>query len=81
MEAFSHGLFLSSVMALLVGLFLIFNAFSVSVTQRRSQIGILRALGVTRRADSRPCSSARVCCWAWPAPSSVSWPGFSWGEG
>ena len=49
MEAFSHGLFLSSVMALLVGLFLIFNAFSVSVTQRRSQIGILRALGVSRR--------------------------------
>jgi putative ABC transport system permease protein len=48
MEAFSHGLFLSSVMALLVGIFLIFNAFSVSVTQRRSQIGILRALGVTR---------------------------------
>ena len=48
MEAFSQGLFFSSVMALLVGLFIIFNAFSVSVTQRRVQIGILRALGVTR---------------------------------
>src|SRR5437867_10530609 len=47
-EAFTQGLFFSSVMALLVGLFIIFNAFSVSVTQRRSQIGILRALGVTR---------------------------------
>jgi putative ABC transport system permease protein len=48
LEAFSQGLFLSSIMALLVGLFLIFNAFAVSVTQRRAQIGILRALGVTR---------------------------------
>lgn len=48
MAAFAQALFLSSVMALLVGLFLIFNAFSVSVTQRRAQIGILRALGVTR---------------------------------
>ena len=48
MDAFSQGLFFSSVMALFVGLFLIFNSFSVSVTQRRTQIGILRALGVTR---------------------------------
>jgi putative ABC transport system permease protein len=48
MEAFAQTLFFSSIMALLVGLFLIFNAFSVSVTQRRTQIGILRALGVTR---------------------------------
>lgn len=48
MDAFSQGLFFSSVMALFVGLFLIFNSFSVSVTQRRAQIGILRALGVTR---------------------------------
>jgi len=48
MEAFALALFLSSMMALLVGVFLIFNAFSVSVTQRRAQIGILRALGVTR---------------------------------
>jgi putative ABC transport system permease protein len=47
-EAFSQALVFSSVMALLVGLFLIFNIFSVSVTQRRTQIGILRALGVTR---------------------------------
>ena len=29
-------------------MFLIFTAFSVSVTHRRAQIGILRALGVTR---------------------------------
>jgi len=48
MEAFSHGLFISSIIALTIGLFLIFNAFSVNVTERRVQIGILRALGVTR---------------------------------
>jgi putative ABC transport system permease protein len=48
MEAFAQALLFSSLMALLVGLFLIFNVFSVSVTQRRTQIGILRSLGVTR---------------------------------
>ncbi len=48
MEAYGRVLFLSSVIALMVGLFLIFNAFAVSLSQRRTQIGILRALGVTR---------------------------------
>jgi putative ABC transport system permease protein len=48
MEAYTRALFMSSVIALTIGLFLIFNAFSISVTQRRNQIGILRALGVTR---------------------------------
>jgi putative ABC transport system permease protein len=48
MEAYTEALFISSAIALAVGLFLIFNAFSVNVTQRRAQIGILRALGVTR---------------------------------
>lgn len=48
MEAFALALRFSSATALMVGVFLIFNAFSVSVTQRRTQIGIMRALGVTR---------------------------------
>jgi putative ABC transport system permease protein len=48
MEAYTRALFMTSIIALTIGLFLIFNAFSISVTQRRSQIGILRALGVTR---------------------------------
>ncbi len=48
MEAFNYGLFITSMIALMIGLFLIFNAFSVNVTERRTQIGILRALGVTR---------------------------------
>src|SRR5437762_12796886 len=46
--AYSRLLFISSLLALLIGIFLIFNAFSVSVSQRRVQIGILRALGQTR---------------------------------
>jgi len=39
---------ISSVFALVVGMFIIYNSFSIAVTQRRSEIGILRALGATR---------------------------------
>jgi putative ABC transport system permease protein len=38
----------SSVYALVIGLFMIYNAFATAVTQRRGEIGILRALGATR---------------------------------
>ncbi len=38
-----------SLLALLVGLFLIYNSVSFSVLQRRHLVGILRALGTTRR--------------------------------
>ncbi|HET8547881.1 MAG TPA: FtsX-like permease family protein, partial [Bryobacteraceae bacterium] len=40
---------ISSLFALFIGLFIIFNTFSIAVAQRRSEIGILRALGATRR--------------------------------
>jgi putative ABC transport system permease protein len=38
----------SSAFALLVGMFIIYNAFSVAVVQRRAEIGLLRALGASR---------------------------------
>ena len=39
----------SSVFALFIGMFIIYNTFQIAVIQRRSEIGILRALGATRR--------------------------------
>jgi putative ABC transport system permease protein len=39
----------SSVFALFIGMFIIYNSFSIAVTQRRSEIGILRALGAPRQ--------------------------------
>jgi putative ABC transport system permease protein len=46
--AFMTNLAAMSLLALLVGVFLIYNSVSFSVLQRRSLIGNLRALGVTR---------------------------------
>lgn len=48
-DAFMINLNAMSLLALLVGLFLIYNSASFTVLQRRPLIGILRALGVTRR--------------------------------
>ncbi len=47
-RAFQINLTALSLLALLVGMFLIYNTMTFSVVQRRAQIGILRALGVTR---------------------------------
>jgi putative ABC transport system permease protein len=49
LEAFHLNLEALSYVALLVGLFLIYNSVSVSVIARREEIGMLRALGVSRR--------------------------------
>ncbi len=49
LEAFHFNLTALSYIALLVGLFLIYNTVSISVITRREEIGTLRALGVTRK--------------------------------
>ncbi|MBT8080337.1 MAG: FtsX-like permease family protein [Gammaproteobacteria bacterium] len=46
--AFKTNLTAMSLLALLVGVFLIYNSVSFAVLQRRQLIGVLRALGVTR---------------------------------
>lgn len=48
LTAFRNALNMSALIALAVSTFLIYNAVSVSVAQRRREVGILRALGVTR---------------------------------
>jgi putative ABC transport system permease protein len=50
LAAFRWNLRILSYIALLVGAFLIYNTISVSVVRRRTDIGILRALGASRRA-------------------------------
>jgi putative ABC transport system permease protein len=47
-SAMSLGMTIASFIALLVGLFIIFNTFSISVSQRWKEIGVLRALGTER---------------------------------
>lgn len=47
--AFRWNLQLLSYIALIVGAFLIYNTISVSVVRRRAEIGIVRALGASRR--------------------------------
>jgi len=47
--AFTTNLTAMSLLALLVGIFLIYNSVGFAVLQRRGLIGVLRALGVTRR--------------------------------
>ncbi|HYT91839.1 MAG TPA: FtsX-like permease family protein, partial [Gemmataceae bacterium] len=48
MVSLQAALLLCGVAALVVGLFLVYNALAVSVTERRHEIGILRGLGATR---------------------------------
>lgn len=52
LRAFRLNLTALSAIALLVSLFLVYNAVSLSVLERRRQIGILRSLGLTRAATA-----------------------------
>jgi putative ABC transport system permease protein len=48
LSVYSATVNISSLAALLVGMFIIYNSFAIAVTQRRPEIGVLRALGATR---------------------------------
>ena len=48
LTSFRVGLFFVSLIALFVGFFLIYNTVSVSVIQRKKEIGVLRCLGMKR---------------------------------
>ncbi len=48
LTSFRVGLFFVSLIALFVGFFLIYNTVSVSIVQRRREIGTLRCLGMRR---------------------------------
>lgn len=48
-DSFTLNLQALSLLALVVGMFLVYNIMSFSVVQRRTQIGMLRAIGATRR--------------------------------
>jgi putative ABC transport system permease protein len=50
LTSFRVGLFFVSLIALFVGFFLIYNTVSVSIIQRRKEIGALRCLGMKRSA-------------------------------
>jgi putative ABC transport system permease protein len=47
-RSFQLGLNFGSAVALLVGVFLVYNTVAIGVIQRRREIGMLRALGATR---------------------------------
>jgi putative ABC transport system permease protein len=49
LRSFQVNLAAISLIALLVGAFLIYNTVAISVVQRRAEIGTLRAVGATRR--------------------------------
>jgi putative ABC transport system permease protein len=49
LRSFTLNLAALSYVALLVGMYLIYNTVAISVVQRRPEIGTLRALGATRR--------------------------------
>lgn len=48
-SAMRIGMLIASFIALLVGVFIIFNTFNIAVNQRWKEIGVLRAIGVERR--------------------------------
>ncbi len=64
--AFRWNLRVLSYISLVVGAFLIYNTISVSVVRRRPEIGILRALGVSRLGILWLFLGEARCCSPWP---------------
>ncbi len=50
LQAYRYNLTTLSFIALLVGMFLIYNTMSIAIIRRRPEIGTLRAIGVSQRA-------------------------------
>ncbi len=48
LRSYSISANISSLLTLFIGMFIIYNSFAIAVTQRRYEIGVLRALGATR---------------------------------
>src|SRR4029077_2235706 len=48
LASYSMMVGISSAFTLFIGMFIIYNSFAIAVTERRKEIGILRALGATR---------------------------------
>jgi putative ABC transport system permease protein len=48
LSVYSITMSVSSLFALFIGMFIIYNSFAIAVTQRRRDIGVLRALGAFR---------------------------------
>ncbi|MDA8241641.1 MAG: FtsX-like permease family protein [Nitrospiraceae bacterium] len=49
-KSFRYNLQFVSLIAILVGIFLLYNTIFISVVKRRTEIGVLRALGMRRRS-------------------------------
>ena len=62
-KAMAYFLFFST-LALVVGMFLIYNTVMFSVVQRRPILGTLRALGVTQGQEGMEVTSSE-CCATW----------------
>src|SRR5262249_40186010 len=48
LASYSMMVSISSIFALFIGMFIIYNSFSIAVSERRSEIGVLRAIGASR---------------------------------
>ena len=72
-SAFHLNLTALSFISLIVGMFLIYNAISISVIQRRREIGILRSIGLTRSQTLRLFIRRQGGSDVWEVLSGLEW--------